>query len=245
MALAEPAVDIVAHLTGGNYGKVDTNITVTATEQKAFHFHSDVQGGGTWYDAFISVKDGTVTIVERDSVSGPYKKGETVVTTERIYRLPADKIANDEVQLAHGNRIVLTRGTNQSTASGSAVTVALMGTATGMAADIKLPVREPDEVVRALITAARENKLAEFLDGIDIVKVTTQPRHGMSQDRLLAFLKGIDLEKMKLTGVDQSSAKPAARVSLVEPISMDFDLEQQVCQDDHKTTRWVVLSIHP
>jgi hypothetical protein len=123
--------------------------------------------------------------------------------------------------------------------------IALVAAATCMAADNKQPVREPDEVVRELIAAAQANKLAEFLDCIDIVKVATQPRHSMSQDRLLAFLKGIDLKKMKLTGVDQSSAKPSARVSLVEPISMDFDLEQQVSQDDHKTIRWVVVSIHP
>lgn len=126
-----------------------------------------------------------------------------------------------------------------------AIIFALVAAVTGMAADNKQPVREPDEVVRALITTAQENKLAEFLDCINIVKVATQPRHGMSQDRLLVFLKGIDLKKMKLTGVDQSSAKPSARVSLVEPISMDFDLEQQASQDDHKTIRWVVVSIHP
>ena len=126
-----------------------------------------------------------------------------------------------------------------------AIIFALVAAVTGMAADNKQPVREPDEVVRALITTAQENKLAEFLDCINIVKVATQPRHGMSQDRLLVFLKGIDLKKMKLTGMDQSSAKPSARVSLVEPISMDFDLEQQASQDDHKTIRWVVVSIHP
>ena len=102
---------ITAHLTGRNYGEVDTNVVVTAEEQKVFHFHSDFQGGGTWYDAFISVKDGTVTIVERDSVSSSYKSGSKVNTTEDIYRLPVDRIERDEVELLHGNRIVLTRAT--------------------------------------------------------------------------------------------------------------------------------------
>jgi hypothetical protein len=113
VALADPSVIVMAHLTGENYGKVDTNIIVTAAEQKVFHFHSDVQGGGTWYDAFISIKDGTILIVERDSVSGPYKTGEKVTTTEQIFRLSADKIANEKVELSHGNRMVLTRSANQ------------------------------------------------------------------------------------------------------------------------------------
>jgi hypothetical protein len=106
-ALAETPGLVMAHLTGENYGKVDTNIVVTAAAQKVFHFHSDFQGGGTWYDASLSLEDGTVTILERDSVSVPFKGGDKVDTTEHIYRLPVDKLDKDEIKLSHGNVIVL------------------------------------------------------------------------------------------------------------------------------------------
>jgi hypothetical protein len=106
-AQAEPTVS--AHVVGQNYGEVDTNIVVSAKEQTAFHFHSDFEGGGTWYETTISIKGKHVTIVERDSISTPYKGGSKVKTTEHIFRLPVDKIAGDEIELSHGNRIVLTK----------------------------------------------------------------------------------------------------------------------------------------
>lgn len=112
---------IIAHLSGQNYGKVETNIVVSVEEKIIFHLHSDCQGGGTWYDAFISIKDGDVTIVERDSVSGPYKTGHKVNTTETTYRLPVEKIGKDEIALSHGNRIVLASKREENPAAGRAV----------------------------------------------------------------------------------------------------------------------------
>jgi histidine ammonia-lyase len=114
-----------------------------------------------------------------------------------------------------------------------------------LAAENKQPAREPEAVVRTLITAAQEDKLATFLECVDVAKVAAQPRHGMPQGRLLAFLKGINLAKAKMIGTDQSSEKPAARVALVEPISMDFDLELQESLTPERTMRWVVVGIHP
>jgi hypothetical protein len=114
-ALAESPVLVMAHLIKGNigdyYGTLGTNIVVTSAAQKVFHFHSDFQGGGTWYDASILLEHGDVTIFERNSVSLPYKGGSKVDTTEHIYRLPVDKIANDEIKLSLGDVIVLSSST--------------------------------------------------------------------------------------------------------------------------------------
>ena len=110
VSLANDQPSIVARcITGNVHGGAETNIVVTGEDQKAIHHHSDFQGGGISYDAVISVRDGNVTIVERDSIRGPYKSGSKVSTTENIYRLPVDKIDKEEVQLSHGNRIVLTK----------------------------------------------------------------------------------------------------------------------------------------
>ncbi len=109
LAFGETAPTISAQLEGENYGKVSKTIVVTAEKQKIFHFHSDFEGGGTWYDAFISVDDRWVTILERDSISTPYKTGNKVKTVEHVYSLPVQKIAGDEVQLRNGNRVVLTK----------------------------------------------------------------------------------------------------------------------------------------
>lgn len=100
---------ISAHLIGQNYGKIDTTIVVAAEKQKVFHFHMDYEGGGTWYDAFLYMEGGDVTIVERDSMSNPYKAGHKVETVENIYRFAADKIGEDTIELRQGNRITLRR----------------------------------------------------------------------------------------------------------------------------------------
>jgi hypothetical protein len=106
---AEAADTITAHVTGRNYGKVDKTIVVTAKKQKVFHLHSDFEGGGTWYDAFVYTAGEHVTILERDSVSTRFRSGSKATTVEHIYRLPVGKIEKETVDLRHGNRIVLTR----------------------------------------------------------------------------------------------------------------------------------------
>jgi hypothetical protein len=106
-AAAGDAPVITAHLLGQNYGNVDTNLVVTTEKQKVFHFHSDFAGGGTWYDAFISLEGENVVIVERDSISNPYKGGSKVETSENVYRLPVAKLTADPIALRHGNRINL------------------------------------------------------------------------------------------------------------------------------------------
>jgi hypothetical protein len=96
-----------AHLVGENFGTVDTNIVVTAEKQRIFHFHSDVEGGGTWYDTHISTELGIVTILERDSIGNPCKGGSKVETKESIYRLSVDEVAGEPIELRNGNRVVL------------------------------------------------------------------------------------------------------------------------------------------
>lgn len=97
-----------AQLVGECFGKVDTNIVVTAEKQRIFHFHSDFEGGGTWYDAHISLEGRTVTILESDSISAPCKGGRKVETKENIYRLSIDKIADEPIPLKFGNQVTLT-----------------------------------------------------------------------------------------------------------------------------------------
>jgi len=110
VSLANDHPQIMARCVVGNvHGGGETDVVVTGEDRKIVHHHSDFQGGGIWYDAVIAVRDGNVTIVERDSVSSPYKSGSKVSTTENIYRLPVDKIDKEEVQLSHGNRVVMTK----------------------------------------------------------------------------------------------------------------------------------------
>lgn len=96
-----------AQLVGESFGKVDTNIVVTAEKQRIFHFHSDFEGGGTWYDAHISLEGRTVTILESDSISAPCKGGRKVETKENLYRLSIDKIADEPIPLKFGNQVTL------------------------------------------------------------------------------------------------------------------------------------------
>ena len=101
---------IVAHATGYNYGAVDTNVVVTATEQKVFHFHSDMAGGGTWYDVFIGIEGKYVKVRECDAAGSTDKDGkEKMTSTERIFLIPLEMITKHEINLKMQNRIILTK----------------------------------------------------------------------------------------------------------------------------------------
>jgi len=113
-AVAGDTPIIMAHATGMNYGKVDTNIVVTTAEKKVFHFHSDVRGegisGGTWYDVFIGIEGKYVKVRECDSVGNTDKDGkEKMTSTERSFLFPIEMITKDEIDLKMNNRIVLTK----------------------------------------------------------------------------------------------------------------------------------------
>jgi hypothetical protein len=101
---------ISAHAVGMNYGTVDTNIIVTTTAQKVFHFHSDFQGGGTWYDVFVGLEGKYVKVHESNSISSTDKDGkEKMSTTVRSYLFPINLITKEEIKLEMKNRIVLTK----------------------------------------------------------------------------------------------------------------------------------------
>lgn len=117
--MASESPIIIAHATGMNYSKVDTNIVVTATEQKVFHTHNDVRGegfsGGGWYDVLIGIDGKYVKIRERKSTWSNDKDGsEKKTSTERIFLYPIEMITNDEINLEMKNRIVLTKETKES-----------------------------------------------------------------------------------------------------------------------------------
>lgn len=102
----------------------------------------------------------------------------------------------------------------------------------------------PPSVVTAMITAAHDNDLSSFFETCDVTKIANHPRHAMSQDKLLKFLRSINPRKIQYAETRLNLASPLT-VTMIEPINMDFDLESRQRLDGAKGSYFVVIGIHP
>ncbi len=103
----------------------------------------------------------------------------------------------------------------------------------------------PEEVVKALIIAARQNDLQGVFDTADLVKIAQHKRHGMSPKDLVKFLKGIDPKKLKFQDIKHKGSPKTTIVRITAPISMDFDLELVKATKEKQEDHYRVVAVHP
>ena len=107
LACAQSEVTLIATVHGSALPAAGKTLTVTEARQKLAHFHSDFEGGGTWYDLFFYKEEATVVLLERNSVSNAFETGSKVKTTEHLFRFPLDSIPEKPIELQLGYRVVL------------------------------------------------------------------------------------------------------------------------------------------
>ncbi len=103
----------------------------------------------------------------------------------------------------------------------------------------------PEEVVKALVIAIRQNDLKGVLDTADLVKIAQQKRHGRSPKDLVKFLKKIDPKKLKFQDIKRKGWSKTAIVRITAPISMDFDLELVKATKEKQEDHYRVVAAHP
>ena len=103
----------------------------------------------------------------------------------------------------------------------------------------------PEEVVKALVIASRQNNLQGVLDTADLVKIAQQKRHGRSPKDLVKFLKEIDPKKLKFQDIKRKGWPNTAIVRITAPISMDFDLELVKANKKKQEDHYRVVAVHP
>ncbi len=103
----------------------------------------------------------------------------------------------------------------------------------------------PEEVVKALVIAARQNDLKGVLDTADLVKIAQQKRHGRSPKDLVKFLTEIDPKKLKFQDIKRKDSSKTAIVRITAPISMDFDLELVKATKEKQEDHYRVVAVHP
>ena len=103
----------------------------------------------------------------------------------------------------------------------------------------------PEEVVKSLIQSIQNNDLHKILETADLVKIATHPRHGRTPQNLVSFLKRIDLKRVKFQKTKMESWPEAITVRMVEPLSIDFDLELQKATFQRQEDYYLVVAVHP
>lgn len=103
----------------------------------------------------------------------------------------------------------------------------------------------PEEVVKALVIAARQNDLKGVLDTADLVKIAQQKRHGRSPKDLVKFLKKINPKKLKFQDIRRKGWPKTAIVRITAPISMDFDLELVKATKEKQEDHYRIVAVHP
>ena len=103
----------------------------------------------------------------------------------------------------------------------------------------------PEESVTAIINAAHENDLSFFLEHCDLEKIANRPRHGMSQQKLLGFLRSVDPKKIRFQTTKRTKFDSPLTVRTLAPISMDFQLEARENPWGRKDEWFVLTGINP
>jgi hypothetical protein len=103
----------------------------------------------------------------------------------------------------------------------------------------------PEEVVKTLVIAARQNDLKGVLNTADLVKIAQQKRHGRSPKDLVKFLNKIDPKKLKFQDIRRKGWPKTSIVRITAPISMDFDLELVKATKEKQEDHYRVVAVHP
>jgi hypothetical protein len=104
---------------------------------------------------------------------------------------------------------------------------------------------EPNEVVRVFVKSLQNNDIQNISDTADIVRIASNSRHSMNSNQLVDTFKEIDVDKINFQERDSKEWPSTLTVSMLEPISYDFNLEWKKATIEKQEDHYVVVSVHP
>jgi hypothetical protein len=100
----------------------------------------------------------------------------------------------------------------------------------------------PEGVVRAAIVAAHQDRLSYFVRCCDISAISTDPKHPMSADSLIALFKNLNEAESQFEPRAANEDSERVTVRMTAPRRVDFEL---VGTNKINGVLWRIVMIHP
>ncbi len=99
-----------------------------------------------------------------------------------------------------------------------------------------------EEVVRTLISSARDDQLTRFLTTTDLLRIASHPRHGHTPEQLLALLKDIPDKPLSF---ETHRRAEMTLIRLTAPRHLDFIIEMRPKQAGQSEGKFIVVAVTP
>ena len=95
------------------------------------------------------------------------------------------------------------------------------------------------------VKSIQQNDLQGVLYTADLITIGTRSRHAMIPKKLVKLFEGVDLRKIRFQKISLIPWQENVTIRIIEPISLDFDLELQKSTLEKQEDHYRIVAIHP